>query len=309
MAKKTLLSFFIPFLLLLGCRTKEKWNTATLLYFDTICEINIYCLPQHFQSCQKELNRVFSKIETSFSPDSKDYSSPLVLELFSKAYQVYQVSYGFFDITVAPLSRLWGFTDKNYRLPRPSEIEKKLESVGMEKIRIENDCLILPLNMELDWGGIAKGLGVDLASEALKNMGISRGFINAGGDLYCWGENPSSSPWKVGVKHPRKEGFLGIISISNLGAATTGDYQRFFKHKNVRYHHVFNPHTGYPARNKQTVVVIGPETLYCDALSTALFASPQPERILEKYPDYGAIIVDSQGNIYKLGRTYPFKQL
>lgn len=306
MDKKAPFILILLISLLTGCGPREKWNTATLLYFDTICEMNIFCSPSHFESCQKEVQRVFTEIEAYFSPGVKEYSSPLVLNLYDKAFQVYQASDGYFDITVAPLLKLWGFVEKKYHLPAPEEIKKSLKYIGMNKIRKSNDSLILLPNMDLDWGGIAKGLGLDLASSALKKMGISRGFINSGGDLFCWGENPSASLWKIGIDHPRKKGLLGVLSLSESGVATTGDYQRCFEIGKVRYHHVFNPLTGYPSRNKQSVTVIGPETLYCDALSTALFVSPYPERIIRKYPEYGAIIVDSEGNIFKIGRTFPF---
>ena len=306
MDKKALFILILLVSLLSGCGPREKWNTATLFYFDTVCEMNIFCSPHHFESCQKEVHRVFTEIETHFSPGVKEYSSPLVLNLYDKALLVYQVSDGYFDITVAPLLKLWGFVEKKYHLPKPEEIKKTLKYIGMNKIKKSTDCLILPPNMDLDWGGIAKGLGIDLASSALKKMGISRGFINSGGDLFCWGKNPSNSLWRIGIDHPRKKGLLGVLSLSELGAATTGDYQRYFEIGRIRYHHVFNPYTGYPSQNKQSVTVIGPETVYCDALSTALFVSPDPERIVEKYPEYGAVIVDSEGNIFKIGRTFPF---
>lgn len=308
MVKKTCLSLLYIFLFFICCGSREKWNTATFLYFDTICEIRAFCLPDRFESCQEEVHGVFSQIEKHFSPDSTDYSSPLVLDLFSKALQFYQGSNGFFDITVGPLSSLWDFSGKKNRVPRPEEIKKTLNYIGMDKVRIENDELILLPNMKLDWGSIAKGLGIDLVSNALKNMGISRGFINAGGDLYCWGKNPSNSLWKIGIKHPREKGYFGILSLSGFGVATTGDYQRYFEIDNIRYHHVFNPYTGYPAQNKQSVTVIGPETVFCDALSTAIFVSPDPEKILNRYPEYGAIIVDSRGNIIRLGKTYLFRR-
>ena len=271
--------------------------------------MNVLCEPRRFEACQKEVQRVFAEIEASFSPGIKDVGSPLVLYLFDKALQVYQDSNGFFDITVAPLSRLWGFIDKKYRLPLPEEIGKTLKIVGMEKIKKENGRLVLLPDMELDWGGIAKGFGIDLASEALKKIGISRAFINSGGDLFCWGRNPSSHLWKIGIMHPRKKGYLGVLSLSELGVATTGDYQRYFETDNIRYHHVLDPHSGYPSRNKQSVTVIGPQALYCDALSTALFASPHPEKIIEKYPEYGALIVDSQGNVFAVGKTFPVELL
>ncbi len=292
-----------------SCAPQEEWNTATLLYFDTICEINVLCEPRRFEACQEEVQQVFAEIEASFSPGITDLDSPLVLDLYDKALQVYQDSNGFFDITVGPLTRLWGFIDKKYQLPPPEEIEKTLKIVGMEKTKKEKGRLVLLPDMEFDWGGIAKGLGIDLATEALKKTGITRSFINSGGDLFCWGKNPSNQPWKIGIMHPRKKGYLGVLSLSELGVATTGDYQRYFEIDNIRYHHVLDPHTGYPSRNKQSVTVIGPRALYCDALSTALFVSPHPEKIIEKYPEYGAIIVDSQGNVFSVGKTFPVELL
>jgi thiamine biosynthesis lipoprotein len=309
LGKKALLFLASVISLFTACGPHEEWNKSTLVYFDTICEMNVLCEPRRFEACQKEVQRIFAEIETSFSPGIKEHSSPLVLNLFDKALQVYQDSNGFFDITVAPLSRLWGFIDKKYHLPAPEGIEKTLKIVGMDKVKKEKGRLVLLPDMELDWGGIAKGLGIDLASGALKKMGISRAFINSGGDLFCWGSNPSNRLWKIGIMHPRKNGYLGVLSLSDMGIATTGDYQRYFEIDNVRYHHVLDPHTGYPSRNKQSVTVIGPQALYCDALSTALFASPHPEKIMEKYPEYGALIVDSKGNVFAVGKSFPVELL
>ncbi len=305
MAKKLFPLLLILFLLL-SCSVQEKWHTSTLLVFDTLCEIKIFCSPSVFKATQEDVDRIFSEIESHFSPDAEDYSSSIVIDLYKRARQVFTDSDGCFDITVAPLSRLWGFLSKSYVVPTQGQIQSTLERIGMEKIEEEDGILILLPGMKLDWGAIAKGFAIDLASQSLIERGISRGFINAGGDLYCWGKNPDSQDWNIGIKHPRQSGFLGVISISEQGAATTGDYQRYFTKESVRYHHVFDPQTGYPAQGKQSVTVCGPETLLCDALSTALFVSSQPEKIIEKYPDYGAIIVDSQGNLSFLGKAFPF---
>ena len=309
MARKLCILLHVFLFLLLGCRVKEKWHTSTFLAFDTVCEIRVFCSSSTFKSALEEVHRIFSEIETRFSPGSDDYSSPVVLNLFRRALKVYHNSEGCFDITVAPLSRVWGFFNRSYSLPAPEQIKSILKLIGMDKIEEKNETLLLLPGMELDWGGIAKGFGIDLASKSLLEMGISNGFINAGGDLYCWGKNPDNEAWKVGIKHPRESGFFGVLSISDIGAGTTGDYQRYFVKDGVRYHHVFNPRTGYPSQGKQSVTVCGSETLLCDALSTALFVSSEPEKILEKYPDYGAIIVDSEGNISFLGKAYTFQPM
>jgi thiamine biosynthesis lipoprotein len=233
----------------------------------------------------------------------------MILRLYRDAVQVYHDSEGSFDITVGPLTRVWGFWDKSFRFPTQKEINACLKSVGMDKVKETGGSLLLSSYSELDWGGIAKGFGIDLAYQALLSIGIKRGFLNSGGDLVCWGKNPNNKNWQVGVKHPRKSGYLGVLSISDTAAATTGDYQRYFIKDDIRYHHVLDPYTGYPARGKQSVTVVGPKATFCDALSTALFVSKNPEKLLKKYPDYGAIVVDKEGNITILGKSYPFRIL
>ncbi len=288
------------------CGVLEKWHTASFFFFDTLCEVKLFTSQSRFLSAQEDIQRIFTDIDTYFSPEAEDYSSLAVLVLFRKAYTIHQASDGVFDITIAPLSRLWGFLDGDHRVPESGLIKKTLGLIGMDKIRDQKTVLDLPEGMLLDWGGIAKGAGIDLAARTMKESGITKGFINAGGDLYCWGKNPSGTSWKIGIKHPRKEGFIGVLEIQDLGAATAGDYQRFFIQDGIRYHHIFNPKTGYPAQGKQSMTVVGPETLLCDALSTALFVSLHPETILEKFPDYGAVIVDSDGTLSILGKEYPF---
>ncbi len=305
LAKRLLFLIFL-FPLLFSCQSKNKWHSTTLLYFDTLCEINLKCSPEKFSKAIETVKEVFSEIESTFSPNKQNFDSPLFKELLKKSYEVYKASNGAFDVTIGPLSKIWGFQDKKYRIPESKEIKEALKKVGFNKICKEKDKFFLPSWVNFDWGASAKGFGVDLAYKRLKELGIKNGFINAGGDIYCWGKNPKNDYWKIGIKHPRKQGFLGVIIVSNIGIATSGDYQRFFEVEGIRYHHILNPFTGYPVQNKQSVTVIGPKTVYCDALATALFVSSKEEKILKKFPQYGAIIVNSQGKISIIGKRYRF---
>jgi thiamine biosynthesis lipoprotein len=288
-----------------GCGRSQRWRTATLLYFDTICELRVYCLPAQFPGIKTDVQDVFSRIEELFSPSSTVLDHPDVLSLFQRALDIYRLSEGTFDITVGPLSDLWGFQTKKHRVPEKKELLSVLETIGMNRTFFSNEGIRLPPGMRLDWGGIAKGYGIDRAVKKIRERGISRGFINAGGDLYCWGKNPENQSWRVGIQHPRRAGYLAMLPLSDEGAATTGDYQRYFIQNGVRYHHVFDPATGYPAGGKQSVTVYGPETLICDALSTALFVSAEPEKILSHFKDYGAVLVDEKEQIQTIGKKSP----
>jgi thiamine biosynthesis lipoprotein len=289
-----------------ACRSGPAWRTRSLFVFDTACQVRLYAGSGKFHKAEGKVIDIFREVQAKFSPEADDLSSPLVLELFRRARRVSEDSGGAFDVTVKPLSRLWGFSHNSTYVPTAEELAQALRLVGQDRVRDEGSRLVLPAGMGFDWGGIAKGLAVDRAARELKAQGITRGFINAGGDLYCWGLNPEGRPWQVGVRHPRTDGLLGVLSLSESGAATSGDYQRYFEVEGVRYHHIFDPKTGLPARGKRSVTVVGPETVVCDALSTALFVSPAPERILEKYPAYGAILVDDRGLLSVLGRPLDF---
>ncbi len=291
----------------LSCGPQRTWHRATLVFFDTVCELRVFGSSVEFSQSKKEVEKIFSSMEELFSPEKTDLNASQVQYLLRESMKIHKNTDGCFDITVGPLKEAWGFSNGHHRIPTGEEINRLLTVVGMDKIKIKTHEVVLPEQMKLDWGGIAKGYGVDLASQALREMNIQRGFINAGGDIFCWGRNPDSKDWKIGIEHPRKSGFLGILSLTDQGAATSGDYQRFFIKNGMRYHHIFNPSTGYPARGRQSVTVMGPEVLFCDALSTALFVSKEPEKILKKYPDYGAVIVNEDGDMLFLGKEFVIK--
>jgi thiamine biosynthesis lipoprotein len=304
-AKSHRFLFLLSLFVLSQCRVGKTWHSETLFFFDTVCDIQVWCRPSEAAPAQEEVRRIFTEIEALYSPGSQDLSSPAVLELYQKAKQVHDDSEGCFDIAVGALSDLWGFSSKSYQIPRPEDIAAALKFVGMDKIEVHEAVLFPAPGIKLDWGSIAKGWAVDHAAKSLQAKGYARGFINAGGDLYCWGKNPAGTAWRIGIQHPRRQGYLGVLSLSDIGVATSGDYQRYFEQGGIRYHHIFDPKTGYPARGKRSVTIIGPETTLCDALSTALFVSPRPQSILKKYPAYGVIIVDEEGNITLEGRRFP----
>lgn len=306
--KKYLILIFMV-ILAGNCRPNKSWHQSTFMFFDTVCELRIFSSPSEHLRAKKEVKKIFTSIEENFAPGKTDTKSEFVQYLMKESFKINKNTDGCFDITVGPLKEAWGFLNGPHKIPSPEEINQLKKRIGMKNIRKDKNRFIIPDQFKLDWGAIAKGYGVDLASKALADMNIKKGFLNAGGDIFCWGKNPDKQDWKIAIQHPRENGFLGILSITELGAATSGDYQRFFIQDGMRYHHIFDPLTGYPATGKQSVTVIGPKVFLCDALSTAVFVSKEPENILRKYPEYGAIIVNQNGEIIFLGKNFQFELL
>lgn len=117
--------------------------------------------------------------------------SPEVFYLIKKAKEYWLASDGAFDITVAKLADLWGFTDKQYRLPEKTEIENALKLTGTDKIilhEFDNVVQFKIPGMKIDLGGIAKGYALDCAVKKLRESGIKSCLINAGGKFIAWGD-------------------------------------------------------------------------------------------------------------------------
>jgi thiamine biosynthesis lipoprotein len=148
--------------------------------------------------------------------------------------------------------------------------------------------------MELDLGGIAKGWGVDRAADVLAGLSGAC-LVNAGGDLVVRGLKPGGKPWRVGVQDPRDPSqlFLKLRLAENVAVATSGDYQRYFEVDGVRYHHLLDPRTGYPARAASSATVIAPDCATADAWATAVFVLGPAAGIaaLEEQPGLEGVIV------------------
>lgn len=225
---------------------------------------------------------------------------PETFYIIKKAKEFSQASNGAFDITVGPLVDLWGFTNKQCKVPGKEEITKTLNLVGSDKIILQEDNNVVKLKipgMILDLGGIAKGYAVDCSVKKLREKGVKSALINAGGNIYALGDN-YGRPWKIAVQDPRSKKSVKIcIELVNQAVATSGDYEQFFIHQGKRYCHIFNPKTGYPVQaNVISVTVVAPDAAEADALSTALFVlgKDYSASVLNKSPTANAYFIEKK---------------
>jgi len=225
--------------------------------------------------------------------------------LIKKSKEFWQISDGAFDISVASLVDLWGFSDKKTKIPTDKEIQLTLALVGSDKIILqENNSMVefkLP-GMKIDLGAIAKGYALDCAVKKLKESKINSCLINAGGQVYALGEK-FSSPWKIAIKNPRQPGNLEVLTLKDQSSSTSGDYQQYFQVNNKRYSHIINPKTGYPVDSKiNSVTVIDKSGLNADALSTTIFilGTKEIKRLLTEFPDTKIYIKETDQVIKKL---------
>jgi len=233
-----------------------------------------------FDSVEAEVRRIehkysrFIKASVVGRINSAAGHAPVTLDeetaaLLAYADQCYRESNGLFDITCGVLQRVWDF--KAGKVPTQSDLERVLPLVGWQKVHWNASDIFLPVaGMEIDLGGIGKEYAADRAAVMATNTGVFSMLINLGGDIRAAGSKPDGTDWQIGIKHPRAEDkILATLSLSNLGLATSGDYERFFIHQGKRYCHILNPKTGWPVSDLQAVTVIAPLCLVAGTLATA----------------------------------------
>lgn len=203
-----------------------------------------------------------------------------------------------FDMTVAPLMDAWGFTGDHQRVPQQTELAQLLPLVDSGLISLEEGTVTLAEGQSVDLGGIAKGYASDCLAALFAQRQVERGWVSLGGNVLAWGTRPDGTPWKIGVqdpRHPDQQRSVGLVGLENAFAVTSGGYQRYFEEDGTTYHHILDPHTGYPAQSGLISVTVvadvsngeGPGNgTMCDALSTALFVMGE-ERTLEFYRSSG----------------------
>ena len=147
----------------------------------------------------------------------------------------------------------------------------------------------------LDVGAVAKGWAAGkAAAQAPAGM-----LISVGGNVCATGPKREDTPWVVGIADPEGgEGYLRTLYDRDKAIVTSGDYQRYFELDGVRYHHIIDPKTLYPAARFRSVTVVCADSGLADALSTALFVLPLEEgKALAAKAGAEAMWLDTQGNL------------
>lgn len=225
---------------------------------------------------------------------------------------------GCFDVTLGPVIDLWDVAGRRERgdgPPSDAEVEEALARCGDEHLVLDEAARTVYLaeeGMIVDLGGMAKGYAADAAVRVLEETGAVSGFVDMVSTTLTVGQKPREAggpDWRVGVTNPRDTGsFLGQLTLGGGAClSSSGDYQRYFEHGGVRYHHIFDPSTGRPAAASigDSVLVPrgsgtgGAET---DILSTALFVMGYPEALeWAEGHGYGLLIVDARGGVHAGG--------
>jgi thiamine biosynthesis lipoprotein len=225
--------------------------------------------------------------------------------IIEKAQWVSGLTDGAFDITVGVFRGLWKFDeDQDGTLPDRAEVERRRALVNWRDVIVDRrrgTVMLRRRGQAINLGGIAKGYAVDAAVRAIRAAGLRDFIVKAGGDLYASGRK-GDRPWRVGIQDPRAPHgrIIFDLPLTDQAFNTSGDYERFLIRDGVRYHHILDARTGFPARGTRSVTLLAPDAFTADALDTAIFAVG-PERglqIVATVPGLEAVIVDAKNQVH-----------
>lgn len=255
------------------------------------------------------LSRTDSKSEISKLNTSGGISEVKVSEetfrLLENSVSLCRDTGGNFDITIAPIMDLWGFSGSEYRVPAEEEIAANLGLVDYSGITLDTVDFGVSFQkegMSVDLGAIAKGYASDCVLEIMKGFDIDYALINLGGNVCVYGTKSDGAGFRVAIADPTEPGeYSGILEVSDLSIITSGGYERYFEENGKRYIHIMDPKTGEPADSDLlSVSIIGPDGMRCDALSTALFVMGKEDAIeyWRDHRDFGCILVVSEDEVW-----------
>lgn len=308
---KRVFAFLLAPLLLLpyGCAPAQPLE-RTFFAMDTVMTLRLYeggdenTLDQA-EARVRELEGLWSVTDgtseiSTLNHDGSAELSPETAELLGAALDMCRRTDGALDISTYPVLRAWGFTTGEYSVPGGEAIAALLPLVDYGRVALEAGAAALPPGMEIDLGSVAKGYTGDALAALLKQGGAASALLDLGGNIQAVGSKPDGSPWRVAIRDPAGDGNIGVVEVVDQVVVTSGGYERYFEEDGVRYWHIIDPATGWPARSGLTsVTVVGESGLLCDGLSTALFVMGR-EGALEhwrQHRDFEAVLVSEDGSV------------
>lgn len=319
---KRWMGILLTALLLTGCAEQQtaepvaaadenaEPNSRTVFAMDTVMELSAYGADDALmEAAEQEILGLESRLSVT-DAGSEIYAldhnglaelSPDTTELMQTALEMCERTDGALDVSIYPVLRAWGFTTGSYQIPTQEEIENLLTQVDYRKVTLENGTASIAQGMEVDLGSVAKGYTGDQVSQLLREGGVTSALLNLGGNVQLVGGKPDGSDWRVAVQDPESDGYLGVLSLRDKAAITSGGYERYFVGDDGEvYWHIIDPATGAPARSGLiSVTVIGDRGVVCDALSTALFVMglDKAAEYWRRYGDFEAVFVAEDGSV------------
>ncbi len=180
---------------------------------------------------------------------------------------------GLFDPTVLPSLTVLGYDRTFEAISERGDLPSGLSAApGVSGVMLdpERRTVRLPAGVQLDLGGLAKGLYADVLAGTL--AGWDGGVVSAGGDLRVWGISPDRDRWSIGIEDPDEPTRnVATVLVTACGVATSGTNRRTWLRGGRPVHHLIDPRTGWPVESRfRSVTSIAPTATRAEIASLAL---------------------------------------
>lgn len=229
---------------------------------------------------------------------------PSLFRLLKHAKQLSEQTEGAFDITVAPLMRLWGLMGSKVGRsvpPTRTELAAGRACVGMRLVKLDPKNFTIRFarrGVMLDLGAIGKGYAIDQASEIIRESGVARALIHGGTSTV----SAIGGPWKVAIDSDKQDP-IAVVELTDTALSISAVWGKSFQIADRTYGHVIDPRTGKPVSRALLAAVILPSATETDALSTALLTvGVQGHSAIQTLrPEMRSLVLSSQRRISSRG--------
>lgn len=220
-----------------------------------------------------------------------------IIDLLELAIEMYDTTGGKMNVAMGSVLEIWHNyreaaeadpSDEDNLLPTQAELDAAAQHCDINDVIIDREAGTVYLadpEMSLDVGSVGKGYAVEMVCQAAQARGLISASVSVGGNLRAIGLKPGAKQWTGGVENPWESSIyytadsslVAAVYTSDQALVTSGDYQRFYVVDGVRYHHLIDPDTLWPATYFDSVTILCPDSGLADCLSTALFCSSLEE--------------------------------
>ena len=292
----------------------QRYSTIFYDAFDTVTQVIAYC------DSEEEFNRQMDALHADLLEYHRlydiynDYDGMLEL-----ARQMYDTTNGKLNIAMGSVLRIWhdcreaaeaNTNEADNKLPEQEALDTAARHCDISNLVIDENARTVYLSdpdMSLDVGSVGKGYAVEMVAQAAEARGLKSALISVGGNLRAIGTKPDGSQWSGGVENPwnasdvytASSSYVSGVNMSDMALVTSGNYQRYYVVDGVRYHHLIDPDTLWPARYFDSVSVLSPDSGAADCLTTGLFCMPLEEgqKIVESLDGVEALWCTPDGEV------------
>lgn len=284
-----------------GCGAK-RYQATWFDLFDSVIKVTAYCdsrteWEEQSQALHDDLMRYhqlfdiynhYDGITNLADLNNAAGGAPVVvedavMELLSLGKEMYTETNGCCNIAAGAVLNLWHDARETERLPDDDALKDAAQHCGIDDLVLDPDAGTVQLtdpDLRIDAGSLAKGWAIETAARAAQARGLENALIDAGSNIRAIGTHADGSPWVAGVTAPWDEDGQNMAEVTladGQSLVTSADTQRYFMVDGVRYSHLIDLNTLYPATYFREVSVLCRDGGVGDALSTGLYCMPLEE--------------------------------